>query len=505
MQETPSTTIDRFRQSIRTLAGNIFSAPYLPILLTLFYIITALTHLAVILMSQPLSYWNNPQNSAGSGLFGETLSLGAGGLIGVAITYIVVGTLLLSFMNYRWSMVGWLIAEFSHFFLIQETLSKCSISRWSAIFSGVCQWMDNGFFWVIAALVVGILLVFTFQPAEFSLENKKIQKGISYTAGFIPAVWIVVMFIGVIISAQKPAYGWVPVEVKAGPGPLRDAGSAYDVQRERLVIFGGSAGYLGNDQWDYKTDTWEWDGNQWINMPSQEIPQARSSHAMAYDEKRGVTILFGGVNNGQYLSDTWEWDGKLWRKINTFNNPSARIAHEMIYDSAREKVVLYGGYDGGIFYNDAWEWDGENWERIELESGNPVASGSMLAYDPNQNHAFAFMNGSPGGSWYWEKSTWTRVYPETEPSNRGWTTLVYDQKQKLFFTFGGSAQDVLLNDTWTYDGNTWKEFTSNGVKPSARANAVIWYDLVGERVMLFGGNDHDTTYNDTWEFISPEE
>ncbi len=79
---------------------------------------------------------------------------------------------------------------------------------------------------------------------------------------------------------------------------------------------------------------------------------------MAYDEKRGVTVLFGGVSNGERLSDTWEWDGKSWKKMNSFNDPSARSGHEMIYDQVREKVVIYGGYGNDIFNNDAWEWDG---------------------------------------------------------------------------------------------------------------------------------------------------
>ncbi|MBC7877566.1 MAG: hypothetical protein H7Y59_10380 [Anaerolineales bacterium] len=500
----PPTPIDRFRQWIKTLVGNTFSAPYLPILLTVFYITTVITHLAVVLMSQPLSYWNNPQNAVGLGMFGEKLSMGAVPLIVLTIIYLVIGTLLLSFMNYRWSFIGWLTAEFLHFFLIQEMISNCYISRWSVLFGGVCQSMDDGLFWVIGAIVVGILLVFTFQPAEFSLENKKIQKGISYTSGFIPVVWIVVLVIGVILSAQKPAYGWVPVEVKNGPGPLREAESAYDIKRNRLVMFGGQESYIGNEQWNYKTDTWEWDGNQWINMPSQKVPQGRADHGMAYDEKRGVTVLFGGVNNGQRLSDTWEWDGKSWKEINPPNYPSMRSGHEMIYDQVREKIIMYGGYGNDIFYNDAWEWDGKNWTWIPLESGAPTASVFALAYDPNQNYAFGFLSGT-GGTWHWEENTWTRFYPEIEPSNRGWSTLVYDPIRELFFIFGGYSQDIWLNDTWTYNGSEWKEFTSSGVKPSARADMVVWYDPIREHVMLFGGYGADAIYNDTWEFIPPEE
>jgi hypothetical protein len=505
MEETQSISrVDRFRQRVRTLAGGIFSAPYLPIILTVFYIVTVLTHLAIILMSQPLSYWTKPENAVGYDLFGEPLSLGAFGLIAVALVYLVIGVLLLSFVHYRWSLVGWLVAEFIHFYLIQGTFSTCNISRWSTFFNEVCQWADDGIFWAIAAIPVGLLLVFTFQPAEFPIENRKIKTGINWASGLLPAAWFVIMLVGVILSARKPTYGWTPVEVKDGPVPLREAESAYDTQRNRLVMFGGSASYLGNDKWDYKTDTWEWDGNQWLNVPSEETPQGRADHAMAYDEKRGVVVLFGGVTNGERLSDTWEWDGKSWTKMTSYADPPARSGHEMIYDSVREKVVIYGGYGDDVFKNDAWEWDGAGWKWIPLDSGAPIASVFALAYDPNQNYAFSFLSGS-GGTWLWKGNSWEQLHLEIEPNNRGWTTLVYDPGRKLFFLFGGYSKDTMLDDTWTYDGSEWKEFTWSGVKPAARADMVVWYDPVREHVMLFGGYDLDQNYNDTWEFIPPAE
>ena len=43
-------------------------------------------------------------------------------------------------------------------------------------------------------------------------------------------------------------------------------------------------------------------------------PDARSQHAMAYDSRRGVTVLFGGVRyySESAFDDTWEWDGESW-------------------------------------------------------------------------------------------------------------------------------------------------------------------------------------------------
>ena len=37
---------------------------------------------------------------------------------------------------------------------------------------------------------------------------------------------------------------------------------AYDAKRDRLVLFGGRAGYPNGDL----QDTWEWDGSKWVQF-----------------------------------------------------------------------------------------------------------------------------------------------------------------------------------------------------------------------------------------------
>jgi len=495
--------LDRLRQWIRSLAGAIFTAPYLPIALTAFFVVTVITHLAIILMGQPLSYWDDPGNAVGLGIFGEKLALGAAALITEAAIYLAIVTLILLFANYRLALIIWFIAEFTHAHLAQATLSDCYVSRWSPALGEICEGARIGFFWFPIALIIGGLLAFAFQPGKLSPENKKIERGLSRAYVLLSVAWVALMLLGIAFSARKPRYGWIPIEVKGSPPPTRDAEAAYDTRRNRLVMFGGAAQYLGNDQWIYREETWEWDGEHWSNAPSPEHPEGRSGHAMAFDEKRGVIVLFGGVRNDEHLSDTWEWDGKTWVRIYSPEKPSGRSGHEMFYDPVLERVVLYGGYDGKTFYNDAWEWNGKKWARIKLESGSPTASSYALAYDPNQKYALGFLSGL-GGTWHWKGEKWTRVYPEIEPSVRAWTTLVYDPSRKLFFLFGGMSNNKTLNDTWMYDGQGWTEYTLSGVKPSPRVGMVIWYDHVRGHIMLFGGINGNTVYQDMWEFIPPD-
>src|ERR1051325_8282159 len=59
-------------------------------------------------------------------------------------------------------------------------------------------------------------------------------------------------------------------------------------------------------------------------------PTARADHAMAYDGVRDRTVLFGGNDTtGNYLSDTWEWDGMNWIQRNPASQPPARSHHAL--------------------------------------------------------------------------------------------------------------------------------------------------------------------------------
>ncbi|MBM3124909.1 MAG: hypothetical protein FJZ87_07505 [Chloroflexi bacterium] len=496
--------VDRFRMWIKNFASNIFAGPYLPVSLTIFFVLTAVTNLAVVLMSQPLSYWSGADTGTGMDIFGGTLTYGPVTLIALGTGYLIVGILLLSFVNYRWSLVGWVTAEFAHIYFIQQTLNGCYVSRWIPSISEFCKLIKDVGFLMPAVIFIGILLVFSFQPAEFSLANKKAEKRVLSFSGALSIVWVLIMIGGVLWSVRKPSFGWIPVEVKDKPGPLQDGEAAYDSRRNKIVMFGGATGYIGNNQWDYKNDTWEWDGQTWTRMSPDVYPPARLDHALAYDENRGVIVMFGGLGQSGRLSDTWEWDGRTWTEKKSRDHPSPRSGHEMVYDPVRKKVVLYGGYNDPTFYNDAWEWDGTDWKWIDLDADAPAASVFALSYNTDKNFAFGLLSGTPGGTWKWEKDTWTKVYPNHEPSNRSSTTVVYDPTRKLFFTFGGIAGSDPTDDTWTFDGTDWAEYSQGGVHPSARSDMTIWYDPFRKHVMLFGGHNGSTMYNDMWEFIPAE-
>ena len=77
--------------------------------------------------------------------------------------------------------------------------------------------------------------------------------------------------------------------------------------------FGGLNGEGSSDE------TWEWNGSLWSQLLPAVRPPARSHHAMAFDVNRNRIVLFGGVPTGPAattpLGDFWEWDGTTWTQI----------------------------------------------------------------------------------------------------------------------------------------------------------------------------------------------
>ena len=80
------------------------------------------------------------------------------------------------------------------------------------------------------------------------------------------------------------------------------------------------------NQTTYYSDTWIWNGKDWSQLSTQIAPAARSGHAMAYDEKRDVVVLFGGRNQNGSLERHL---GIRWRKL-------ASNRHDMLLHALSE-------------------------------------------------------------------------------------------------------------------------------------------------------------------------
>jgi hypothetical protein len=159
---------------------------------------------------------------------------------------------------------------------------------------------------------------------------------------------------------QLRSDGWSRVATAGPPGRGRTA-LAFDRTRAQVVLFGGVSAPPGPDQpQTFFDDTWIWERNVWTKA-ADGGPRGRYAHAMVFDERSGVVLLYGGAaaHRDAPLSDMWKWDGRRWTEIPlSAPTPGHRYQPVMVYDRARARTVLYGGSGGP---SDTWEWDGQRW------------------------------------------------------------------------------------------------------------------------------------------------
>jgi len=118
--------------------------------------------------------------------------------------------------------------------------------------------------------------------------------------------------------------------------------------------------------------------------------------------------------------------------------------------------------------------------------GTPSArSFASMAYDPADHVTLLFGGQGADGkdladTWAWDGSSWRQLHPSTSPSPRMRAQMAWDSDRGRMVLFGGEAQGTgpvpqlgiacvaerpcppvrvggPLTDTWTWDGNTWRQ------------------------------------------------
>jgi hypothetical protein len=294
------------------------------------------------------------------------------------------------------------------------------------------------------------------------------------------------------------------------PGRIYHAMS-YDSQRNRAVVFGG---YNGSAELG---DTWEWDpvGNNWLQRSPANSPTNRQVMAFAYDASRGRTVMWGGAiaivgtSSFQFLSDTWEWDGNNWAQLASSGPMLGRCGAALVHDSTRQRCILFGGEGTSSFSNDVWEWDGTTWLQVHpggFSSSLPAPRFfHSMVYDSGRGRVVVFGGKTGSTSFFdtWEYNpqtqTWTQIV-STGPSARSQSGMIYDPGIDRTFLYGGENQNgVALNDVWVLNGASWTPAPSTTIAPPPRRRHVIAHRASTGLSLMFGGlGASGGVINETW-------
>ncbi len=245
--------------------------------------------------------------------------------------------------------------------------------------------------------------------------------------------------------------GWSALAPSGSPPSTRYGHTAiYDPVRDRMVVFGGSAGIYLNDLWALSlAGSPAWSALAAAGSP----PPARSLHSAIYDPVRDRMVVFGG-NSGSFRNDVWALSlagSTAWSALApTGSPPLGRYGHTALYDPVRDRMVVFGGVDTGSWPNDVW----------------------VLS-----------LGGTPA---------WSALVPSgSPPIGRYRHSAIYDPVRDRMVVFGGNAGDN-RNDVWALSlpgGTFWGQITPAGSPPSARYGHSAIYDPVRDRMVVFGGND----------------
>jgi N-acetylneuraminic acid mutarotase len=320
---------------------------------------------------------------------------------------------------------------------------------------------------------------------------------------------------------------WTNLIPPSGPSPRTDHAMAWDNATGKVVLFGGEF------FWGRVNDTWVYDAvsNAWTCMsPTPRAPSARQGHAMVYDSRDGVMVLFGGTTAPGELDDTWTYNlsTNTWVNMAPPSAPPPRTEHAMVYDSARCEVMLFGGTN--VQYSpyrvdilgDTWTYNvsANRWTQKTVQPAPSARTNHAMAYDPTRGVAVLFGGSGKGGllgdTWTYCSSTgvWINLTPQSSPRPGYDYAMAYGGPSSDVLLFGGWDGSVSAgggsaschaypNETWSYRAatNTWTN-RSRPAAPAPRFSAGMAYDIASNAVVMFGGYSFNKALDDTWMYGS---
>jgi hypothetical protein len=185
------------------------------------------------------------------------------------------------------------------------------------------------------------------------------------------------------------------------------------------------------------------------------------------------------------------------------SGPVAGSGVSIADDPATQRVVLFGGVDSS---DKTWLWDGRHWTSANPRSSPPIRSGAAIAYDPVTRLVLLFGGAGPivgqveqqfDDTWAWDGATWRRLASggPDEPPGDG-ASMAWDaaQRQMLLVVAGETDTD---GETWTWDGTRWIRDAGGDVVALVIASTMA-YDPVSKTVLmvtpLAGDNEHSATF-----------
>jgi MYXO-CTERM domain-containing protein len=297
----------------------------------------------------------------------------------------------------------------------------------------------------------------------------------------------------ILLDPVVEGFVWEQRTPAHSPGRRYCHGMAYDSGRQRTVLMGGfDLDVPAGEQATPLGDIWEWDGSDWTQVVPGSYPGR--CPAMAYDSRRGRTVIVGGGSSEGPQGETLEWDGSTLYHLDT---KLPALEAKMAYDVRHGVVVAVGDFLGSGEAVTA-AWNGTSWTQVAGATPGAFA----VVYDVSRERLILSTGNVPGSSattWWWsgepDGSTWAPLSDALAVIS---SAMVQDDFRRVIVaSFACIAHPDCRAETWILDGDAWADLGDSGPKP--RGDYAMAYDSVRRRAVLYGGDDSFQTYADTWE------
>jgi hypothetical protein len=248
--------------------------------------------------------------------------------------------------------------------------------------------------------------------------------------------------------------------------------AAFDEESQRVILFGRQV-------------TWAFDplSNTWERMNPEEHPSKRWSSQMAYDVESDRIVLFGGgTSSTNNYDDTWVYDFNTdsWTEMQPDVSPPGRGYHGMAYDPQSDRTLLWGGGTGTKVSDSrvwAYDYNTNTWTTQDAPSDAPEQrAGIGLFYHPPSGRMIVYGGLSENYTQMAEETTWAYDYranswgaiaPSTNVGKRAYIPMAYAPSVDKAVLFGGEltgqSADDISDETWIFDPAT--DEWSNVTKP----------------------------------------
>jgi hypothetical protein len=279
-----------------------------------------------------------------------------------------------------------------------------------------------------------------------------------------------------------PANTWVEVISPSSPSPRDNVGLAYDIESDRIILFGGASSKDFN-----MMDTWSFDMGTRIWTEMKPGPPYHMGSSMVYNNKADRMIVWGGFifEKNTATNDIWAYDynSDTWTEMKPAVSPPARNFQSMVYDSKADRIIMWGGWGTTNADNETSVWiydyNANTWQERKTDLGPSSRAFHYMSYDPKADRTIlygGYTGGIPDAAWQFSTNssetraydynlnTWTLLAPAINPGPLSSAGQVYVPSIDRLFLFGGKLDVTKYSDKiWLYsfDANTWTEVVPN--------------------------------------------